>query len=184
MAHFDVAFADDGNAVAYGSVSARRLFRFTDGTIASAPANGPLCSGLVGQGNIPRLMTRDFRLMIYFRKAGLGAGRIESPRNWCGTAFVVLSPPTGTPRADMVFAALSPDDDRLATVYETARRRDFIEIRDVPAQPDAALVPRVLASLPVDGKVNYRIGWSADGRLLAAVADTAHGFQARIYRIR
>jgi hypothetical protein len=201
--YYDAAFTEDDSAIVAGLAGNRRIFRLSDPAAepSSAPGSGQLgqcqSAGFVGQSNVSYVRSRDSQAVIILR------GSFTPPpirtaaftlseylaRLLCGTnALAVLSPPDDWPGAVTAFASFSPTDDRLAVIYSDkpskSEFRTLIEVWDTSARNTkfSGTLERV-ATFPIRGVVGYRIGWSQDGRRLAAIRQTGNITEARIYAV-
>jgi len=202
--YYDVAFADGDSAIVTGLSGNRRILPLANP--ASEPAMPPgfapnaACPGVnfVGQSNTGYVQSRDGRAVIFLRAAStpppIRTGAFTLSRDLmhmiCGAHSVaMLSPPEDWPDTEALFASFSPTDDRLAVVYDKlvskGEFRTLIEIWDTSKRGTEFSDPlERLAAFPMRGVVGYRIGWSPDGRLLAAVrATTRKDMDARIYAV-
>jgi hypothetical protein len=193
---FDVAFSDDGADIVTGDASRRRSFRIKGAASESSPAPGfdraESCHpwGHVGQSNGGSVRSRDGKAVALLPTAisgapvqiGRSARSSELSAAICGTSSVsVLVGPAGWEDATALFASFSPRNDRLAVVHAGKMKgggwRTLIDVWDARGSMER------LASFPITGNVGYRIGWSHDGRRLAAIRSINDATDALIYAI-
>ena len=193
---FDAAFSEDGADIVTGDASRRRSFRIKGAASESSPVPGfdraDNCQpwGHVGQSNGGSVRSRDGKTVVLLPTAIAGApiqiGRSarssELSAAICGTSSVgVLVGPAGWEDVTALFASFSPRNNRLAIVYAGkspgGKWHTLIDVWDARGPMER------LASFPITGNVGYRIGWSHDGRRLAAIRSIGDVTDALIYAI-